>query len=136
MKLVSSVLLVGIIVNYAVSAQPPPHPLLRIHLYQSAGELVQCSVHGTSLYLLPYRHLFPIYIANIVVLMGKRNIRMLVLGDGALHSESVGKTTLIQSLVSDTFPEDVPPVTNPIQVPLDGSNTDNIATIVDTACEG
>lgn len=60
---------------------------------------------------------------------------MLVLGDGKGYLEGVGKTTLIQSLVSETFPENVPQVSNPIRVPLDGTNTDRIATIVDTACE-
>lgn len=59
---------------------------------------------------------------------------MLVLGDGTDHTEGVGKTTLIQSLVSENFPENVPQVSNPIRVPLDGTHADRIATIVDTAC--
>lgn len=44
----------------------------------------------------------------------KRNVRILLLGD-----QAVGKTSLILSLVSEEFPEEVPPKAEEITIPAD-----------------
>lgn len=44
----------------------------------------------------------------------KRNVRILLVGE-----RGVGKTSLILSLVSEEFPEDVPPKAEEITIPAD-----------------
>lgn len=44
----------------------------------------------------------------------RRNVRILIVGD-----RGVGKTSLILSLVSEEFPEDVPPKAEEITIPAD-----------------
>lgn len=44
----------------------------------------------------------------------RRHVRILIVGDA-----SVGKTSLILSLVSEEFPEDVPPKAEEITIPAD-----------------
>ena len=44
----------------------------------------------------------------------RRNVRILLVGD-----RGVGKTSLILSLVSEEFPEDVPPKAEEITIPAD-----------------
>lgn len=50
----------------------------------------------------------------VVVRTNKRNVRILLVGD-----RGVGKTSLILSLVSEEFPEDVPAKAEEITIPAD-----------------
>lgn len=50
----------------------------------------------------------------VVKTLQKRNVRILLVGD-----QAVGKTSLILSLVSEEFPENVPPKAEEITIPAD-----------------
>lgn len=50
----------------------------------------------------------------VVIRTNRRNVRILLVGD-----RGVGKTSLILTLVSEEFPEDVPPKAEEITIPAD-----------------
>lgn len=56
----------------------------------------------------------------------KRNVRILLVGD-----QGVGKTSLILSLVSEEFPEDVPAKAEEITIPANVTPQDVPTNIVD-----
>jgi mitochondrial Rho GTPase 1 len=61
----------------------------------------------------------------------RRNVRILLVGD-----HGVGKTSLILSLVSEEFPEDVPPKAEEITIPADVTPEQVPTNIVDYSGKG
>jgi mitochondrial Rho GTPase 1 len=59
----------------------------------------------------------------------RRNVRILLVGDNG-----VGKTSLILSLVSEEFPEEVPPKAEEITIPADVTPENVPTNIVDYCC--
>jgi Ras family protein T1 len=60
--------------------------------------------------------------------------RILLLGDGTLYPEKVGKTSLIKSYVSKSFPHEVPAVSPVVVIPSELSESKTTVTIVDSLC--